>query len=101
MNMEPIPPLVAFLACVIFALVPLERARIRATWAKAIFPVVGVIGALSSVRLLENAGRLVPSPRFQQMRGLLCGFALGLIVALILSRQLLGQKRQNNANPIS
>jgi hypothetical protein len=99
MNMEPIPPLLALLASVVFALVPLHRARVRAAWAKALFPLVGIIGVvLSSARMLANGGTLVPSARFQQVSVLLCGFALGLIVALILSRQLLGQKRQDNAN---
>ena len=98
MNIGPIPSLLALLASVVFGLLPLERARVRATWAKVIFPVVGLIGvSLTSVRLL----RLKPPPEFQQARPLLGGFVLGLIAALILSRQLLGQKRQTNANTIS
>jgi hypothetical protein len=98
MNIEPIPPALALLASVVFALIPLQRARVRAAWAKAIFPMVAIVGvALSSVRLVN----LRPPAGFQQVRPLLCGFALGLIVALILSRQLLGQKRQTNPNGAS
>ena len=98
MNIERILPSLALCASVVFGLIPLQRARVRATWAKVIFPCIGLIGVfLASARLL----RLRPPPRFQEMKPLLCGFALGLIVALIVSRQLLGQKCQVNVNTVS
>ena len=98
MNIDLVPQMVALLASVVFGLLPLVRARVRATWANVTFPVVGLIGvSLASVRLLG----LNPAREFPQARPMFCGFALGLIVALILSRQLLGQKRHSNANPVS
>ena len=91
---------IALAASIIFALVPFFRSRLRAGWANAIFITVGIVGVLVAGTELVIALRWIVPARetirtIHQTKGLLCGFALGLIVALILSQQLIGSKRNS------
>ncbi len=101
MNTEPFYSIIVLVASPLFALIPLKQSRVRASWAKIIFVAVGVVGlVLSATKLVVMAHWVEPSAEatrsFHQLRVLLCGFALGLMAALILSRQILGEKRTSN-----
>jgi hypothetical protein len=89
----------ALIASLIFALIPLYGSRVRAGWAVALFVIVGIVGVMvAGTKLLVLGGWIVPSRvtagRIHQARVLFCGFAVGAILALILSRQLFGSTRQ-------
>ena len=91
---------VALVASLAFLLVPLDRARPRAVWAKAVIVAVGSLGVLVSGAELLFHTRWGNSSRellawFRATKGFLCGFALGLIAALILSGQLAGVQRRS------
>src|SRR5688500_8829185 len=90
-----VAPGIALIAAVGFAILPLDRSRVRSGWANALFVITGVVGIfVSGSKLMLLLGWIVPfSGTIHQARVLLCGFALGMICALILSRQLLGSKR--------
>ena len=97
-NLEIVVTCTAFVAALVFMLLPLDRSRLRAAWAKAAFVIVGVVGVLlTGTKLLVALSWVVPSREssetIHQARALLCGLALGLILALVLSRQLAGSKR--------
>ena len=104
-NFGIVAQCVGLAASVVFLLIPMGRSRSRAAWANALFVTVGIVGVLvSGTKLLLILDWIAPSTAtagtIQQARVLLCGFAVGLIVALILSRQLIGSRiehRQNHA----
>jgi len=87
-------------ASIVFALLPLDPSRARAVWAKTVFLTVGIVGVLvTGTELLLALHWIVPSRdaarTIHQGKVSLCGFMVGLILALILSRQLLGTKRDS------
>jgi hypothetical protein len=89
---------VALIASIIFLLLPMDRSRSRAAWANALFVTVGIVGVfVSGTKLLLILHWIEPSisavRTIGQARTLLCGFALGLILALIISGQLIGKKQ--------
>jgi hypothetical protein len=93
MNTQAVAPILALVASILFGFFPLQRSRVRAPWAKALFPIVGTIGVLvTSARLVVTYSAFVPSASMQRTKTLLCGVAVGLILALILSGQLMGRK---------
>jgi hypothetical protein len=97
-NLGMVVQCVALVASIIFLLSPMNRSRSRAAWANALFVTVGLVGVLvSGTKLLLILHWIAPSTAtagtIHQARVLLCGFALGLILALILSRQLIGSKQ--------
>jgi hypothetical protein len=100
MNTHPaiVVQWVALIASIIFVLIPLRSPGSRAGWANALFVIVGIVGILvSGTKLLLILHWIAPASdtaaRIYQVRVLMCGFALGLILALILSRQLTGRKQ--------
>ncbi len=97
-NLDIVAQCVGLVVSNIFLLIPLDRTRSRATWANALFVTVGIVGVLvSGTKLLLIIHWIAPSSSMagtiHQARVLLCGFALGLILALIVSRQLIGNKQ--------
>jgi hypothetical protein len=98
-NLEILEQGVAFIASIIFALIPLHRSRVRTGWAVALFVIVGIVGVMvAGMKLLMLGGWIVPSSmtagRIQQARVFLCGVAVGAIGALVLSSQLFGSTRE-------
>lgn len=97
-KLRTIAGFIAIAASILFALIPFDRSRIRAAWAKGLFVAVGIVGVFVSVTQsvvydhwvarTEGIARIIPL-----LREGLIGFALGLITALILSDQLRGSKR--------
>src|SRR5713101_4843350 len=88
----------ALMASIAFILIPVDRSRFRAEWTNVLFVIAGIVGVLvTGTKLLLLLNCIVPSSEtagmIHQVRVLLCGFARGLISALILSRQLLGSKQ--------
>jgi hypothetical protein len=97
-NLGMLAQCVALVASIIFLLIPTGHSRSRAAWANALFVTVGIVGVLvSGTKLLLLLHWIAPSAAtvgtIHQARVLLCGFALGLILALILSGQLVGSKQ--------
>jgi hypothetical protein len=96
--LELLPHCIAFVASFVFVLLPLDRSRVRASWAKAILVTVGMVGVLvTATNSLMVLQWFVPSPEaakiIHQTKTLAEGFAVGLIFALVLSRQLVGSKQ--------
>jgi hypothetical protein len=94
----------ALVAAVLFALIPLSRSMRRERWANALFIIVGIVGVIIvGAELLMLVHWIEPTRdvarRIEWIRMLLCGFALGIILALIVSSQLFGdygKDRENN-----
>lgn len=91
--------LVLVVACALFACIPLDRKRTRACWANWVFVVVGTIGvAMSLLRISMDLQwiALGADAAYRVHGGLhfIRGLLLGLVVSLILSRELLGAKKQ-------
>jgi len=97
-NFENVARCIALIASIVFALLPLDQSRVRAVWAKVVLLTVGIVGVLvTGAESLLVLHWIVPSKdamrTIHQAKVALCGFAVGLILALILSKQLLGTKR--------
>ena len=97
-NIEVIASCIASVASILFALIPLDRSRLRAGWAKALFVTIGIVSVVLSVTNLVLIERWVVPVKetartIHEVNRMLDGFALGLIFSLILSRQLFGSKR--------
>ena len=94
-----------FVACsiiaggVLFGLAPFDRKRVRAGWAKPAFGIMAVIWIAVGVdRVAWNLGwfRLGPDA-FDRVNNYDCiatGAVIGMMIALALSRQFTGAKRQ-------
>ena len=101
-NIKIIAHCIALIASILFALIPLDQSRLRAGWAKTLFVLIGIAGVLVSVTNLLLIERwIVPAKEtvrsIHEVNRVLDGYALGLIFALILSRQLRGSKRSSQA----
>ena len=88
-------PGVALIASILLALIPFAGSRHRERWAVALFVIVGIVGVmLTGTKILMLAHWIVPpeaaAGSIRQVRTFFDGFALGAILALILSGQLLG-----------
>ena len=89
---------VLIVASILFVAIGFDRSSVRAGWAKVLFILVSLAGITLAVsHLLEDNGLIVLTKdavrTLYHFRLLLRGFALGLILALIASQQLLGTKR--------
>jgi len=87
--------------CLFFATIPLQRARVRASWAKCLFVIVGIFGvAVGTAMLVLDRRWFVPSEKsLWAIHGWVMasnGFVLGLISALLLSGQVRGTKQIRN-----
>src|SRR5690348_3916660 len=96
--------LLLLIGCTLFAFLGGDRRRIREPWAKKVFYIcAGVGGAIAIVGLAWDLAwfRLgsEASQRLDSCLALVAGTLLGLLLALILSGQLLGKPRVECALP--
>jgi hypothetical protein len=90
-----------------WAFIPFQKKRVRASWAKAVFVSMGVFGFVKGISCLildthwqdfsETNRDLIGNV----IRFMSNGFFLGAVLALILSGQFLGVKRQPSDQTIS
>jgi len=93
--------LILLFGAIVFVAAPLRQSRRRAVWARRTFFAIGVLLAtLAIVGFGSDTGVLPPTPDFPPiLRAVLSlsrGAVIGLLVALIISGQLSGQRISTN-----
>jgi len=99
MNHRTLVDCALILLFVVFGLIPFDKGRLRAPWARLVFLLVAAIGLLWALfHLAMHLRAFAPAIDSSRPRLVVSsavgGLLLGLVVSLILSGQLLGKSRE-------